>query len=126
MPDVTATKRKAILREIASHRGDAVPYVLIEQIASRHQISHVAVRNLLRQAAYVCEDAPQRTPAPPKEPPVRVVKPPLPLTSEEQAIIRSCKLYRAISEDSDYVIVRRDLFEKERALIIKMIAAFST
>lgn len=123
MPDVTATKRKAILREMSSHRG-SVPHAMIEQIASRHHISHIAVRNLLRQAAYVCEDPPQRAPAPPKEPPVRVVKPRMPLTPEEQAIIKSCKLYRLLGEDSDFVIIRRAQFEMERERIIKMMSMF--
>lgn len=124
MPDVTATKRKVILREVISHQG-SVPYSMIERIASRHQLSHIAVRNLLTQAAYVCEDAPQRTPAPRPEPAVRVEKPRMPLTPEEHALIKSGRLYRLIDSDSDYVIVRRHLFEKERAIIVKLLAMFA-
>jgi hypothetical protein len=97
---------------------------MIETLASRHHISHIAVRNLLTQAAYICEPPPERTqpaPAPAKPRPVR---PTLPITREEHAIIRSGRLYRTLSDDSDIVITTRGLFERERAIIIKLLDSF--
>jgi len=124
MTGVTQTKRKAILREMVKH-PNAVPYERIVQLASKFIITHIMVRNVLTQAGYQClmpDD--YRPPATPVQPKPRVTRPTLPLTREEHAIIRSCRLYRAIDDDSDYVIVRRDLFQRERAIILKLLDHF--
>jgi hypothetical protein len=122
---VTNTKRKAILRDMSGHQG-AVPYERIIQLASKHQLTHLVVRGILVAAGMTCLMMPEAGPAPAStlsKP--RPVRPTLPITREEHAIIRSCRLYRTLSDDSDIVIVRRDLFERERALIIKLLDSFS-
>lgn len=123
MADVTQTKRKAILREMSGHEG-SVTYFRLMQLASRHQLSVIAIRNLLTQAAYVCEPPLQRDQPTPVTPRPRVEKPKSPLTPEERALIRSGRLYRLLAEDSDIVIIRRTQFEMERERIIKLLNAF--
>lgn len=115
MTGLTATKRRAILKELHDHVG-AVPRDKLQQIANRHNVIPAALRNLLEEAGFFVQ-------APAPEPAPEPVRPVCPLNPAEIALLRSARIYRSLDAFA-VVCTKPALFHKERQAIIKLLEAF--
>lgn len=117
---MTSTKRKAILKELSGHQG-RVPIERLKHLSSRHQVPLVEVREMLTINGYLCQHVE------PVPRPVRVTEPApkaLPVVTPQEAhAIRTGMVYRSLDDTDDWVVVRREAFERERAVIIRMLDA---
>lgn len=122
--EITATKRKLIMREIALHDGLQVSYQSLMAIANRYHTPLPETRKLLMAVGYTVEDPPAAAPRPSAPPPA--AKPPA-VPAEVVATILSGGIYKIVDPDPAvdpsqvFVVTTLDKFTREREAIRKLL-----
>lgn len=127
MTDMTATKRKAIMREMAKYAAEGVVSAdTIRACASRHHISETIVRDMLVASGFTCDPLRAHVVKEVETHVIgvsdRVISP------QEEALIRNGRLFKHMPEDDDtneggYVVAPYHAFVREREAIIRILDA---
>lgn len=132
MTEITATKRKLIMKDMASYPNGVVANAQVNHLALKYQLTAEPVRKLIAAMGYTVEPPPEKPrlgeivqAQVEKVRKERAEAPALP--AEVIATILSGKLYKVLDPDPDldpsetFVVIRKDVFLREREAIRKLL-----